>query len=308
MSKFIWQSSAYVYIYIFIRIFCWFKFFISFSLSIHIGFGDFDFYGTDTHNALYKLFQTHTQSKTSYINHCKALKLVECSRHKETKRWKHDTSYPLSISFWRDSVTKKKEKNLSQKIWKNDCRMEKDTMQTSHTFSAHTQCQRLFIQQTVYAPSMFVASPSQRKHSKVHVWIYEKKKKIFYDYLGIEWRTSSILAPNWNHIVPVVDCRIRFRSKQWATVNRKMIRVSMCPSRSPKTEKVQLLKLAEAMWTWLPDCRKGFRIITNINVVNDRFMNAFWNLELVGFSYLVCFGSNQEILCFREKYWDFLPR
>lgn len=115
MSKFIWQSSAYVYIYIFIRIFCWFKFFISFSLSIHIGFGDFDFYGTDTHNALYKLFQTHTQSKTSYINHCKALKLVECSRHKETKRWKHDTSYPLSISFWRDSVTKKKKKTWAKK-------------------------------------------------------------------------------------------------------------------------------------------------------------------------------------------------
>lgn len=91
-----------------------FLFFLLLLLDSH-RFG-FDFYRTDMHNTLWKLFQhtTCTQSKTSYINHCKALKLVECSRHKQTKRWKHDTSYPLSISFWRDSVTKTCAKNISE--------------------------------------------------------------------------------------------------------------------------------------------------------------------------------------------------
>lgn len=132
---------------------------------------------------------------------------------------------------------------------------------------------------------MFVASPSQTEALKSLCLNKEKKEeKIFYDYLEIEWRTSSTLAPNWNHIVPLNDCRIQFYPKQWSNVNRKMIRVmSMCPSRSLKTRKGSVVKLAQTLCSWLSDCRrKGdfIIIITNINVVNDRFLNAFWNLEV----------------------------
>lgn len=182
-------------------VFCRFKFSPFFSVVVVVGFTSVSVSISiertcTTHYGNFS--NTHTtciQSKTSYINHCKALKLAECSRHKQTKRWKHDTSYPLSISFWRDSVTKTCAKNIYRKRPRErECTLREgerkkevkqtkkkeddrtwDTMQTSYSthllFAHNTFCwQRLFVVRS--SRSMFnidrveFVLPSERKHSK----------------------------------------------------------------------------------------------------------------------------------------------